>query len=76
MSLAAQEELRNAIDLIVVTAVRESQELPEEVVEPRGVPGQGDMAGLNTRTLGLHAGRLVALRRNPDRVRKADRTVC
>ena len=66
-ALPPEQELRDAIDLIVVSAVWEGQKLRQELPEPRRVLGKMDVTRLDFRRLGGHAFELAALGANGDR---------
>ena len=67
------EELADAIDLIIVPAVREGGEFNPQFFEPGGAFGQPDMAGLDAGGLGMQPGDLVVLRQERGGVRDAVR---
>ena len=69
--LPPSEELGDAVDLIVMAPVWKGEQLVEEVVEPRGVLTQMNLAGLDFRRLGGHAVNLASLGRETDRARQA-----
>src|SRR5258708_28778769 len=71
--LQPSEELRNAIDLIIVTTVWKRQKLGEEVAEPRRAVRQVDVTCLNLRRLGRHSIDFAALRLDADRTRHSFR---
>ena len=60
------EKLRDAVDLIVVSAVGEGEQLIEKLAQPGRVPGKDDSSRLEIRQLSLGARQLVALRLNAD----------
>jgi hypothetical protein len=60
--LQPSEELRNAIDLIIVTTVWKWQKLREELAEPQGAVRQVDVTRLKLRRLGRHSIDFAALR--------------
>jgi hypothetical protein len=66
-ALPPEQELRDAIDLIVVSAVWEGQKLRQELPEPRRVLGKMDVTRLDFRRLGGHAFELAALGANAHR---------
>ncbi len=61
------EELRQAVDLVVVATMGELQDLGLEVLEPGGALRQENVPGLDLGRLGGHAGHLVAFGLNGDR---------
>src|SRR5579883_2677400 len=60
--LPPSEELRNAVDLIIVPAIGKRQQLGEELAEPRRAVRQADVAGLDLGRLGRHAIDFAAFR--------------
>lgn len=69
MVLQPSQELRNAIDLIIVTTVGKWQKLVEELAEPRRAVRQVDVTGLNLRRLGRHSVNFAAFWFDADRAR-------
>jgi hypothetical protein len=69
MHLAPIEKLRDAVDLVIVTSVRKSQNLVQEVTEPRRIIGQMNLPCFKERALGSHAVALVAFRLDANRQR-------
>src|SRR3954463_3560696 len=59
-ALRSGEILAGAVDLVVMAAVRELQELTPQRVEPGRRLRQQDLAGLDLGTLGVEARSLVA----------------
>src|ERR1700687_2141268 len=56
------QELRKAIDLVIMAALGKLQQFRAELVEPRGARRQMHLVSLDLCGLGRHAGHLVALR--------------
>ena len=69
------QELRNAVDLVVMFAVWESQEFKQKCRKPVGSFGKKDVSGLNLGRLGHHAIRFAALRFLANRARHALRQI-
>ena len=67
--LQPSQELRNAIDMIIVTTVGKWQKLVEELAEPRRAVRQVDVTGLNLRRPGRHSVNFAAFRFDADRTR-------
>ena len=61
------EELRDAIDLVVVPSTREGEQLVEEGGEPRRLFRQQHVTGFEARRLRFHAHPLAAFRHDADR---------
>ena len=53
------EELREAVDLVVVAGAWEGEELVQEIATPGRLGGQQDLAGLDPRACRLQARHLV-----------------
>ena len=67
--------MRDAVDLVVVSAMRKGEHLEQEAVEPFGLLGQVDMAGFDLVRADLHAVGLAAFGLLADGVGHAGRRV-
>ena len=67
LALPPEEELPDAVHLIVVSAVGEGQELRQKFRQPTRVLGHMHVARLNLRRLGGHAFEFAAIGANTDR---------
>ena len=63
------QELRQRVDLIIVSTAGKLNDLDEEIVQPICVPGHKHMTGLDLRGLSVHPGQLVAQRFESDCLR-------
>ncbi len=67
ITLPPREELRDAVDLIVVSPVGEGEQFGEKVIQPRSICTEVHMPGFDFGCLRLHALALAAFRLHADR---------
>ena len=69
------QKLGDAVDLVVMLPIGKCEQLKQKAIKPIGISRQMHLAGLDLRSLGLHALLLAAFGLDPDGARHAWRQV-